>query len=79
MKQAMTIFNRLTEVEKIQIRAAQNINRIEWLANTQHLSDMPLETFDERVSTLVEVQALCFLDFKTKSQNADFTGVTWKY
>lgn len=78
MQQANKIFNRLTEVEKMTIRGASP-DRLDYLGDTSHRSDMPLATFDERCAVMKEVHALCALEFATKSQGRDFTGVTWKF
>lgn len=78
MEQATRIFNRLTEVEKMAIRSASP-DRLDYLADATHRSDMPDTTFDERVTTMTEVHALCFLEFATKGQNPLFSGVTWKF
>jgi len=78
MEQAAHIFYRLTEVEKISIRGA-NPSRLEYLADHVHAVDLPQATFDERVTTFKEVQALCLLEFAAKSDNAGFDGTTWRF
>lgn len=67
MEQAQKVFNRLSSIEKIDIRSA-NIGRLEYLADTSHRSDMPLLTLDERAAVLVEVKALCQLEFAIRAQ-----------
>lgn len=71
MEQAHRIFHRLTEVEKAQLRAA-NAARVEYLADTNHRTDLPNTTFAERVSIIDEVKALCNLEFATKSSAPGF-------
>lgn len=78
MQEATQIFNRLSEVEKIKIRAA-GPDRLAHLADTSHSVDMPLKSFDERVETMQEVQALCMLEMATKSGRTTFDGITWKF
>lgn len=78
MEKATRIFDRLTEIEKIAIRGASP-DRLDYLADTTHRYDMPLESFDERCSTMKEVQALCLLESASKAGDTGFNGVTWKF
>ncbi len=78
MQQATKIFNRMTEIEKIEVRGATP-GRLDHLADTDFRVDMPLATFDERCAVLKEVHALCMLEFAAKSNTTVFSGVTWKF
>lgn len=78
MQQAQAIFNRLTEVEKIDLRGA-NQGRVDYLADTEYRYDMPLHSFEERSQIMTEVQALCKLEFASKSDQTGFNNVTWKF
>lgn len=78
MQLATKIFDRLTETEKMVVRGASP-DRLDYLADTSHRSDMPNTTFDERCAVMKEVHALCALEFATKSASPGFTGVTWKF
>ncbi len=78
MEQAQQIFARMTEIEKIAVRAA-NQGRLEYLADTTFRSDMPLLSFDERVLVLGEVKALLALETASKAHVKGFEGVTWKF
>lgn len=78
MQKATQVFSRLTEVEKINIRGA-GPDRLDFLADTAHRSDLPNTTFQERSEVLQEVHALCLLEFSTKGSSNQFDGVTWKF
>lgn len=78
MELAQRIFSRLTEVEKITIRAAHG-DRLDYLADTIHRVDLPDFTFDDRCAILAEVKALCMLEMATKSASIAFEGQTWKF
>lgn len=78
MEQAISIFNRLNEREKLQLRASTPA-RIEYLTDVEYRADMPLQEFDERVTVMREVQALCILEFTQKSAQTGFEGPTWKF
>ena len=78
MQQAKTIFDRLTEVEKLDLRGATP-GRVEYLADTDFRVDMPLMSFEDRAQTMIEVQALCILEFASKGKTTDFSSVTWKF
>lgn len=78
MQQAQRLFVRLTEVEKINIRAASRAG-LEYLGDTVHRSDLPLMSLDERATVLEEVQALCALETAAKASDTGFNGVTWKF
>jgi hypothetical protein len=71
MQQATIIFSRLTEVEKLKLRAASP-GAIDYLANTAYLSDMPDQSFEERAAVLTEVRALALLAFATASARTDY-------
>lgn len=71
MEKATRIFARMSEGEKATLRMA-NAGRIEYLANTAYLADLPLETHDERHVVLTEVYALAMLEFATKSARRDY-------
>lgn len=71
MEQAQRIFYRMTEVEKIQVRAATP-GRLEYLADTNFRSDMPLLPFDDRTAVMVEVRALCDLERVECEQSTGF-------
>jgi predicted NAD/FAD-binding protein len=78
MQAATTLFNRLTEVEKSILRSG-TAGQIEHLSDTVYRSSLPGTTFDQRVVTVAEAQALCLLEFSTKSARESFIGVTWKF
>lgn len=78
MELATKIFNRMTEVEKISVRGASP-DRLDYLGDTSHRSDMPSTSFDERCATMREVHALCMLEFASKTNSTTFSGVTWKF
>lgn len=77
MQTAQRVFNRLTEVEKINLRNASP-DRIAYLADTSHRVDFPTQPAEERAALLTEVAALCHLDASTKSAHTGF-GLTWKF
>lgn len=78
MQKATQIFQRLTEVEKIHLRAA-SADRVDFLADTAHRADMPNSSQTDRFSVMKEVQALCLLEFASKSAQPGFNGTTWKF
>jgi hypothetical protein len=78
MQQAITLFNRMSEVEKIRVRFA-SADRLDFLGETNHRSDLPDTTFEQRSAVMTEVAALCVLEFATKGQDVSFTGATWKF
>lgn len=78
MQQATIVFDRLTEVEKMSIRAAGD-SRLEYLADVNFHVDMPNLHVAERREVMVEVKALCALEWAAKSASTVFSGVTWKF
>ena len=78
MQKATAIFNRMTEVEKMKVRGASP-DRLDYLGETSFRSDMPALSFDERCAVMKEVHALCMLEFSSKGNVKDFSGVTWKF
>ena len=77
MQAALKLFGRLTEVEKIALRAASP-GRLEYLANTAFLSDLPAIPFDERVAIVAEAAALSNLQSSSRAASLEF-GQTWLY
>lgn len=77
MEAAITLFNRLTEVEKMRLRSASP-DRIEYLADTAYLGDLNGKPFEERVAIVIETTALVNLEFASKSMHPTF-GLTWKF
>lgn len=78
METAKRLFNRLTEVEKIVLRGASE-DKIYHLADYPYRTDLPTEPFEERLSVLREVHALCVLEASVKSAETSFNGTTWKF
>ena len=75
MQTAVTLFNRLREIEKGQLRGATP-GRVEFLADTTYLVDLPDTDHAHRTRILTEVQALVNLEYATKSEGLAF-GRTW--
>lgn len=71
MQQAMSIFQRLTEVEKITLRLSTD-DGIGHLANTSFVVDMPNASPQDRTATLKEVQAIAMLTFAAASARTDY-------
>lgn len=78
MEQATKIFNRMTELEKMDVRRATE-SRLSYLGDTNFRVDLPAHSFADRAAVMKEVQALCALEFSNKSQNTTFSGITWKF
>ena len=66
MSPAQTIFNRLSTVEKLALRAATTAG-VEYLADSAYRVDMVNIPPDERVDTLLETQAMCSLEYSVRS------------
>lgn len=78
MQKAQAVFNRLREVEKIDLRSASQ-ERLEFLAQTEYAYDLPLLELSERAAIMNEVKALCLLESAQKSAWKGFDGVTWRF
>lgn len=78
MEAAVKLFNRLSEVEKIALRAASSAT-IEYLSDTYYRGDLYAISASECRLVLSEAQALCNLQFAAKSKDLGFNGVTWKF
>jgi len=75
METAIKLFNRLNEIEKINLRGA-GPDRLAHLAYANFLSDLPLENDAERLAIVTEVKAMCDLQFAAKGSSTEF-GQTW--
>jgi hypothetical protein len=74
MEQAQRIFNRMSENEKIKVRCSTPAG-LEFLADTDFRSDMPLLPFEERAAVMVELRALCVLDSVQRAESARVNSV----
>jgi hypothetical protein len=77
MQAAITLFNRLTEVEKIGLRMATP-GTIEHLADTVYRGDLRDVEPAERAAVLTETAALAQLQFVAAGASNQF-GRTWLY
>jgi hypothetical protein len=77
MQTAVKIFNRMCEVEKIQLRLATP-GRIEFLVDWNYRVDFFEVPMDERIAILTETKALCDLEFATVGAHPTF-GRTWNH
>jgi len=77
MQAAITLFNRLTEVEKIGLRMA-SAGTIEHLAATVYQGDLRNTNPVERAAVLTETAALAQLQFVAAGASNEF-GRTWLY
>lgn len=71
MQQAQRIFVRMSEIEKIHVRGA-NQARLEFLGDTSFRSYLPDLTFEERAVVMQEIQALCALETAERSVHPGF-------
>jgi hypothetical protein len=71
MQQAHKVFVRMTEVEKIQVRGA-NDAALDLIGDTKFRADFPDTDFETRSQTMKEIQALCLLESATRSATIDF-------
>lgn len=77
MQAAITLFNRLTETEKVGLRMASP-GTIDHLAHTSYLGDLRNVDPQERTAVLTEVAALANLQFVTVGSSHEF-GKTWLF
>jgi len=76
-KTAALFVSRLTEVEKIRIRAVQTIDELEHVFLTRHLFEFDLPVEKARVEFLKAVDSIRAA-FVAQSAETEF-GLTWKF
>ena len=72
MQKAHKVFVRMTEVEKIFVRAASDA-ALDLAGDTVYRADLPDTDFFERSQIMKEIQAICLLESAERSADAGFT------
>lgn len=76
-KNVQTFVGRLSEVEKITIRAAANQDRIDWLYHAKHAHEIDLPTKDG-LKFFNEVHSAVMAEFAERSKGTTF-GRGWAF
>lgn len=71
MSNAILLFKRLSQVEKLQLLGTTNTAQLEYLADS-YRSDLIDLDFEERTKVLQEVRELCRVEFAHASKQLSF-------